>query len=209
MSKVKIQGNASGSGTLLIAAPDTDETRTLNLPDAAGTLLTSDGDGSSLTGIASTTDIKFLAYLTANHDNQTGNGAYWYTNTSGTSWAEAYDTGNDFSNGLFTAPETGKYILCFHAYMQGITSAKNQANAYCVTSNRNYSLHHWDPATDGWVVADAGWVVMRTLIVDMDSGDTARFQVNIYGTNSTDDIDFKGNNSCHSNSTYMSGALLA
>ena len=39
MAKVKIQGNASGSGTLLIAAPDTDETRTINLPDSNGTIL--------------------------------------------------------------------------------------------------------------------------------------------------------------------------
>jgi hypothetical protein len=209
MAKVKITGHASGTGVLTVTAPNTSSDRTITLPDATGTLLNSDGDGSSLTGIASTTDVKFLAYLTADHDNQTGNGTPWYTNTAGTSWAEAYDTGNGFSNGLFTAPETGKYILCFHAYMQGITSAKNQANAYCVTSNRNYSLHHWDPATDGWVVPDAGWVMMRTLIVDMDSGDTARFNVYVYGTNSTDDIDFQGNNSCHSTSTYMSGALLA
>ena len=52
MSKVKITGDASGTGVFTIAAPDSDETRTLTLPDAAGTLLTSDGDGSSLTGIS-------------------------------------------------------------------------------------------------------------------------------------------------------------
>ena len=51
MSKVKITGDASGTGVFTIAAPDSDETRTLTLPDAAGTLLTSDGDGSSLTSL--------------------------------------------------------------------------------------------------------------------------------------------------------------
>ena len=38
MSKVAIQGNASGTGTLTIAAPSTNTDRTLTLPDAAGTV---------------------------------------------------------------------------------------------------------------------------------------------------------------------------
>ena len=45
MSKVKIEGNPSGTGTLTIAAPNTNTDRTLNLPDVAGTL------GLSTTGL--------------------------------------------------------------------------------------------------------------------------------------------------------------
>ena len=41
MSKVKIQGNASGTGVLTIAAPNTNTDRTITLPDGTGTLLTS------------------------------------------------------------------------------------------------------------------------------------------------------------------------
>jgi hypothetical protein len=37
MSLVQISGNASGSGTLTIAAPNTDSNRTLTLPDGTGT----------------------------------------------------------------------------------------------------------------------------------------------------------------------------
>ena len=51
MSKVKIQGNASGTGTLTISAPNTNTDRTLTLPDGAGEILLANGDGSSLTGI--------------------------------------------------------------------------------------------------------------------------------------------------------------
>ena len=40
MSKVTIQGNASGTGTFTIAAPNSNTDRTFNLPDAAGTVLT-------------------------------------------------------------------------------------------------------------------------------------------------------------------------
>jgi len=51
MAKVKIQGNASGTGVLTVTAPNTSTDRTITLPDATGTLLNSDGDGSSLTGV--------------------------------------------------------------------------------------------------------------------------------------------------------------
>jgi hypothetical protein len=43
MSIVKIQGNASGTGTLTIAAPNTNSDRTLTLPDQTGTLLVGNG----------------------------------------------------------------------------------------------------------------------------------------------------------------------
>ena len=41
MSKVVIQGNASGTGNFTIAAPNSNTDRTLTLPDVAGTVLTS------------------------------------------------------------------------------------------------------------------------------------------------------------------------
>jgi len=45
MSLVKIQGNASGTGTLTIAAPNTNSDRTLTLPDATGTVALQGGTG--------------------------------------------------------------------------------------------------------------------------------------------------------------------
>jgi len=44
MSKVAIQGNASGTGTFTIAAPNSNTDRTLTLPDEAGTVLTTSSD---------------------------------------------------------------------------------------------------------------------------------------------------------------------
>ena len=69
MSKIKIVGHASGSGVLTIAAPNTNEDRTITIPDVTGTLLDSGSDlnaanltgalpaisGASLTGITGTT----------------------------------------------------------------------------------------------------------------------------------------------------------
>jgi len=52
MSKVKIQGNASGTGVLTVTAPNTSTDRTITLPDSTGTLLdsTSTLDATKLSG---------------------------------------------------------------------------------------------------------------------------------------------------------------
>lgn len=50
MSKVAIQGNASGTGTLTIAAPNTNTDYTLTLPDATGTVQISGNPISGTTG---------------------------------------------------------------------------------------------------------------------------------------------------------------
>lgn len=42
MSKVAIQGNASGTGVFTLAAPNSNTDRTLTLPDAAGTMMLTD-----------------------------------------------------------------------------------------------------------------------------------------------------------------------
>ena len=53
MSKVAIQGNASGTGTFTIAAPNSNTDRTLTLPDEAGTVLTDTGLPSELNATGS------------------------------------------------------------------------------------------------------------------------------------------------------------
>jgi len=69
MAKVKIQGHASGTGVLTVTAPNTSTDRTITLPDATGTLLTSDGDGSNLTGTADATKLPLAGgTLTGNLD---------------------------------------------------------------------------------------------------------------------------------------------
>ncbi len=44
MAKVKIQGNASGTGVLTVTAPNTSTDRTITLPDGTGTLIADDGN---------------------------------------------------------------------------------------------------------------------------------------------------------------------
>ena len=72
MAKVKIQGHASGTGVLTVTAPNTSSDRTITLPDATGTLLNSDGDGSSLTSLpAHTGNVAFPATQVASADANT------------------------------------------------------------------------------------------------------------------------------------------
>jgi hypothetical protein len=50
MSKVQLQGNALGTGIFTIASPNSNTDRTINLPDAAGTLQVSGNPISGTTG---------------------------------------------------------------------------------------------------------------------------------------------------------------
>ena len=54
MAKVKIQGNASGTGVLTVTAPNTSTDRTITLPDSTGTLATTADTG--VAGITSAAD---------------------------------------------------------------------------------------------------------------------------------------------------------
>ena len=82
MSKVKIEGNASGTGTLTIAAPNTNTDRSLTLPDAAGEILT---DASSLPAANLTGTLPAI-----DGSSLTGISAGWNVVSSGTASAATY-----------------------------------------------------------------------------------------------------------------------
>jgi len=99
MSKVKIEGNASGTGTLTIAAPNTNTDRTLTLPDGAGELLTDASD--SVQGYA------FSAYAV------TANALSAATLTKVNFDTELFDTDScyDTSTSRFTPTKAGYYQI--------------------------------------------------------------------------------------------------
>jgi len=55
MSKIALQGDASGTGTFTIASPNSNTDRTLTLPDEAGTVITSGGSGNVTADMLSST----------------------------------------------------------------------------------------------------------------------------------------------------------
>ena len=72
MSNVKIQGNASGTGSLTIAAPNTNTDRTLTLPDNSGTVLTSSSNLAGVTGVGKVlqvlSDVKTTDFSTSSQN---------------------------------------------------------------------------------------------------------------------------------------------
>jgi hypothetical protein len=59
MSNISLEGNASGTGTFTIAAPNTNSNYTITLPQASGTILTSGGSIEFAAGSASSPSITF------------------------------------------------------------------------------------------------------------------------------------------------------
>ena len=102
MSKVAIQGNASGTGTFTIAAPNSNTDRTLTLPDEAGTVVTT---GSYVAGITEADVWRLTATLTSNGDI-TANLERADDASSG-----LIGSGVSQSSGIFTFPSTGIYLV--------------------------------------------------------------------------------------------------
>ena len=101
MSKITLSGNASGTGTLTLASPNTDTDRTLTLPDNTGTVITT---GSTFAG----TGPAFFA-----------NGATSASLTAGTNTkvaafsSEVFDTNSNFDTATsrFTPTVAGYYQI--------------------------------------------------------------------------------------------------
>ena len=95
MSKVKIQGNASGTGVVTLTAPNTNTDRTITLPDSTGSILDSTStldatklsgalpaiDGSALTGLASANQAQVQTHLTTSSSQSVS--AFTRTNITG------------------------------------------------------------------------------------------------------------------------------
>ncbi len=113
MSKVAIQGNASGSGVFTIAAPNSNSDRTLNLPDSAGTLL---HDASSLAAANLTGDVAAARITGAL--NATGSAPIYacraWVNFNGTGTVAIRASGNVSS---ITDNATGNYTINFTTAM--------------------------------------------------------------------------------------------
>jgi len=85
---------------------------------------------------------------------------------------ETYDVGSNFASNTFTAPITGKYLLCYSLYLQALDTAANYYEAYINSSNRDYYASTIDPD-----FGDADWnyfSLTGSSIVDMDANDTAK-----------------------------------
>jgi len=117
MSRIAIQGNASGTGTLTIAAPNTNTDRTLTLPDEAGTVLTTATPGVPVNGPA------FSAYRATNQALTGGVATKVAFDT------EEFDTGSCYdptTNYRFTPNVAGYYQISAGVAASAVTQIRVQ-----------------------------------------------------------------------------------
>lgn len=87
MSSIKLSSNPVGTGSLTIAAPNTNTDRTLTLPDESGTLLTSASPVVSQKGVPA-----FRAYPSVTQSISNGTETLLIFNTETFDTTSAYDT---------------------------------------------------------------------------------------------------------------------
>jgi len=132
MSKVAITGNASGTGTLTIAAPNTNTDRTLTLPDEAGTVLTTTS-GVAKTGDTMTGNLTVDGSVVVNGatTNSNANWGYYINPKSGGAVGDFTLTDPTGNFGRLNIDGSGRvtmpYQPAFNAY---ISSATNIASSW-------------------------------------------------------------------------------
>jgi hypothetical protein len=141
MSAIKVQGNASGTGTHTLQSANTNSNRTATLPDADGTLIMADAAntftgtqtfaGSSsalamiLNDVAETTTISATAATgTINYDVTTQSVLY-YTSNASANWTVNFRASSGTS--LNTAMSTGQTLTVVFLVTQGSTAYYNSA----------------------------------------------------------------------------------
>lgn len=121
----------------------------------------------------------FMAYLGTTDSNVTGDGTNFTVGT-GNALTEVFDLNSDFNtNGTFTAPITGRYVLGLCITVSGMDSA-NALSATIVTSNRTYYMTHFS----GFAIRDSVNNYLSStgyVLADMDASDTALFKIQVSG----------------------------
>jgi hypothetical protein len=212
----------AGSGASLTALPAENLTGTVadarisaltaskltgDLPAISGANLT----GVGVTGITSSANVTAISIsadeevsmplqpcfnvTAAAQTDQTGDGTIHTANLT----QEVFDVGGNFANKMFTAPITGKYILCASlTWVAGMWGTSDSVNVSIITSNRTYI--QYQEQTNA-AARDMGAFSMAH-VADMDAGDTAKITWYISGGSKISD---------HAAGYYtvLSGCLIA
>jgi len=134
----------------------------------------------------------FLAQPSSQQDNIAATGS----NTTVALGTERFDIGSNFSANVFTAPVTGKYLLCANLYLVNIDSAQNYSQLTLNTSNRLYYFAFDTGSTD----SDPNRMTFQVnVLADMDANDQSWLGILQSGGSAQMDIAIE---------SYFSGALI-
>lgn len=154
-----------------------------------------------------TGNYQFMANQTTNLDNVIGNISNFYALGSSAALTVIFDVGGNVYPGngsgspaTFTAPVTGLYYLamCVNVFLGGNDF---RGNFLIVTNQRTYNMN-FKPITYFSTNNNQG-VLSHHVIANMNSGDTAQFQINVGGS-----IPSANLSGIYNNLTYISGFYL-
>ena len=130
MSNVRIQGNASGTGTITFQAPNTNTDRTLNIPDTAGTLLDSSGQIIDMWRMTADFDAPSEGATLSSNLERVDDPSYG-----------GIGTGMTESSGIFSFPSTGIYLVMLKAEFNPVTAdGACLVNIQVTTDNSAYDI---------------------------------------------------------------------
>jgi hypothetical protein len=119
MSRVSLSGNALGTGTFTIASPNSNTDRTLTLPDATGTVLTTATPGVPVNGPA------FSAYMSASQS--LGNATFTKLQMN----TEVFDTNSNYDTSTYRfTPTVAGYYQCSGGYSLSASSVTCLVDIY-------------------------------------------------------------------------------
>ena len=95
--------------------------------------------------------------------------------TVNVSVTEVIDTGSNTASNTFTAPITGKYLICTSVHVEGVTSNATAVGHNIITSNRTYGSFIYDSGAD----LEEYHNIKNAVVADMDAADTCLLQCRI------------------------------
>ena len=134
------------------------------------------GDVTLAGKVVNTTLPAFLAFNSATDADVTGDGTAYTVLID----SEIFDQGANFSNGTFTAPVTGKYLLVGGVRLTGLAAGHTIA-FYLKTSNRDYMVIEA-------IFQAANEQYNFNRLVDMDAADTVYIYLTVSGGAKTVDV---------------------
>ena len=143
---IKLFENDNTSSVTIASPASLGADRTITLPDASvtlasGTMLATDGDGSSLTGLTPGITEYDMWRLTTSFTGNAGTGIASNLERNDNADFEKIGTGMSESSGAFTFPSTGKWQLMFNVTTQANVAAADNFSVYILTTlnNSDYS----------------------------------------------------------------------
>ena len=185
--------SSNGTAALGIVVDESNNQVRLNSEGSNDSLILETADGTDGVVIDSTGAVtkpnqpSALAGVPSEKTNLTGDGSNVVIgSTTGAEVTEIYDKNGDMSNGIFTCPVDGRYLMTLNLFIDEIDDACTDVFIQMESSNRT---QYWarDPHEGGRASSDSYGIIVAC-IVEGDANDTLKFKFTVSGTDKSVDM---------------------